>query len=233
MNWRRRYAMEQRHYDKLQGAAEKFFSDGGSVDIHHINGSTQPDATKARYFKQQQQRINSQLLKATEGTPQHLALTSLSNTLSGLHQLYSGRGTKGLPGELWSVESGHPTQTLLAKDSNGNVTGHLTTFDMPKNQTNGENVSGEVGISSINSGTATALQHTLVHQVLKNTGKSLASTIYDQAGPVQDNARKFHDSIGRNVRELDSWWSPSDIKSIADKTSPVPGANITQTGQPL
>ena len=231
MSWRLRYAMEQQHYDKLQGAAEKFFGGGGSVEIHHIGDGTQPDAGKAQYFKQQQQHINSQLLQATEGTPQHLALTGLSNTLGGLHQIYSGGGTKGLPGELWSAESGHSTQTLLAKGSNGNITGHLTTFDMPKSQTNGESVSGVVGTSSINSGTATALQHTLVHQVLKSTDKSLASTIYDQAGPVQDNARKFHDSIGRNVSGLDSWWTPSDVKNITNSTSTVPGANITHVGE--
>jgi len=228
MSWGLRYAMEQQHYGKLQASAEKFFGGGGSVEIHHINSSTQPDVDKAEYFGHQRDLIGHQLAGCESDTSQYQALTNLHNTLGGLQQIYGGKGTKDLPGELWSASDGHPTQTLLAKDSSGNVTGHLTTFNAPKDWGGGTNV---VGTTSINPGTGTALQHTLAHQVLKDTGRSLNSTIYDQSGPVQDNARKFHESIGRNVSGLDSWWTPSDVKNITNSTSTVPGANITHVGE--
>lgn len=229
MNWRQRYAMEQQHYDKLQGTAEKFFGSGGSVDVHHIGAKTEIDPIKADYLKGQKALIDQQLDGCVLNSARHLALTGLSRALGGLHQLYSTGSHEGLPEELWSVGSGHPTQALLAKDKDNNVVGHLTTFDMPKNQTGGAPASGVIGTGSLSSGAGTALQHTFVHHV--SSGQGLNSTIYDQAGPVQDDARKFHDSIGRNVEGLNSWWNTSDIAGIKSNTTPVPGAAITHIGK--
>ena len=221
MIWNRRYAMEQQHYDYIKNAAQKFYDDGGTVEVHHLDTLQGPSKGLAKYFDLQSSQIDSTPSNALKG----FARENISRDLDELSKAYSS-GQPAAPGR----------KTLVAKDKNNNVIGTMSLLNVGCGQWLGVR-----GTASLGGGVGTALQHALVHGVLKTTGQSLSSEIYSQSNrsdrhhwtpkdnEIQNNARQFHENLGRSTGWQDgtdinspagasSWWTKKDVGNIVDNT---------------
>ena len=221
MNWNLRYAMEQQHYDYIKNAAQKFYDDGGTVEVHHLDTLQGPNKGLAKHFDSQSSQIDSTPSNALKG----FARKNISRDLDELSKAYSS-GQPAAPGR----------KILVAKDRGNNVVG-----TMPLQNVGHGQWLGVQGTASLGGGVGTTLQHALVHGVLKTTGQSLGSEIYSQSNKpdgyrwapkddeIQNNARQFHENLGRSTGWQDgtdinspagasSWWTKKDVSNIVDNT---------------
>ena len=247
MNWNERYAIAQINwtmspklesgevYKNILGRVNNFYSQGGTVEIHHFNKKNfSADKDIAWDLKNQSDKLERSKTNS-------LAEEQANSSLRGGLLLYSQAYKKGkLPSAInYNFQGDWDHCLLLARDKDNNITAALNATHFPKTDESVPMVSIG-GVSSVSPGHASVLQHAMLHHIAgeqsgvmsqvfnptvnlspRNPKKILPWSEENQK--QQDNALRYHEGIGRRIEKspngnIDSNWFKSDVTRLVRNT---------------
>jgi hypothetical protein len=249
INWNTRYAIAQYNYtfspqiddttyQNILGRVNKFYGEGGSVEIHsfdHSKGSFTSDKAKADELSQQASRIRRESA-ASEDLVKKTSGEYTAGMIDNLSRFYrKGRFSPGYTRD--SRRSGRITSIALTRDKNNNITAAMAGLTYPETD-DYPGVFTVNGTSSTVKGHASVLQHAMLHSIV-GEHKAVNSEVfnphnnYDDQGrlkpwtnkdqTVQNNAITYHKGLGRRIEQkpdksIGSMWTQSDVTRLIRNT---------------
>jgi hypothetical protein len=250
MNWSERYAIAQYNYqysptlqgtdvyDNILGKVNKFYANGGTVELHHFDhskGSFRPNFIMSNNLADQAARI---IAGSSENDPvvKQRAHYETAWYLKNASRFYR-KGRFPLSYSRQARKDGRSTVFGFTRDKDGNITAAMSGYNLPDNPEAGRCFVMN-GVASTQPGHASVLQHALLHHV---TGENIPvlsqvynrTTNYNEKGePLpwtdddqtqQDRALQYHRSIGRRISpetsgNINSFWSTNDTTRLIRNT---------------